>query len=103
MRERRKGGNKERRCLGCLQLRRKEQLLRIATFAPECVIIDEAQKLGGRGAYLCPMADCLIASVKRRQWGRSLRQPIAEQTLTNLLRQLKRHTLWLTGDLQRLW
>jgi len=102
-RVRRKGNNNERLCLGCRQLRLKRNLIRIATFRDGRVIIDEAKKLGGRGAYICPIADCLIAATKRKGWSYGLRRPIDPLTLNELLSNLKRHTLWMSGDLSRLW
>lgn len=102
-RKRRKGGNNERLCLGCRRLKDKRHLLRIASFRDGRVIIDEAQRLGGRGAYVCPFTDCVIAATKRRGWSYGLKGSIDAETLSELLRQLKRHTLRMSGDLSRLW
>ncbi|MFN3421406.1 MAG: YlxR family protein [Armatimonadota bacterium] len=102
-RRQRKGGNNERLCLGCRKLRDKRSLVRIASFRDGRVIIDEAQKLSGRGAYVCPFADCVIAAVKKRSLAHGFRQPIDAKILNELLSQLKRHILWMSGDLSRLW
>lgn len=101
--ERRKGNNNERLCLGCQQLRDKRALVRIAVFRDGNVIIDEAQKSGGRGAYICPIADCLIAATKKKMWFRGFKRPVSVQKLNELLSLLKRHILWMSGDLSRLW
>lgn len=90
-------------CLGCRQLRDKRNLLRIAAFRDGRVIIDEAKKLGGRGAYVCPYADCVIAAAKKRSWAQGFKRPIDAKTVNELLSQLKRHILWMSGDLSRLW
>ncbi len=103
MRCRRKGDNYERMCIGCRQLRHKRSLLRIATLPQPCAIIDKAQRLGGRGVYLCPIMDCLITATKTRQWNRYLKGTKDQQTLLSLLQQLKRDAFWMTGDLKRLW
>ncbi|MCS7185773.1 MAG: YlxR family protein [Armatimonadetes bacterium] len=101
-RRRRKGDRNERLCLGCRQLRDKRNLVRVAAFRDGRVIIDEAKKLGGRGVYVCPYADCVIAATKKRGWGHGFKRPIDAKTLNELLSQLKRHILWMTGDLARL-
>ncbi len=103
MRRRRKGDNCERMCIGCRQLRHKRSLIRIATLPHQCAIIDKAQRLGGRGVYLCPIVDCLITATKTRQWDRYLRGTSDRQTLLNLLRQLGQEAFWMTGDLKQLW
>ncbi|MFA0734506.1 MAG: hypothetical protein LASZOEIN_001867 [Candidatus Fervidibacter sp.] len=102
-RKRRKGNNNERVCLGCSQLRQKRELIRISAFRDKRVIIDEAKNLGGRGAYVCPVTDCVIAATKRKVWAYAFKRPIDAQTLNELLNQLKRHILWMSGDLTRLW
>jgi predicted RNA-binding protein YlxR (DUF448 family) len=102
-RVRRKGNNNERICLGCRRLRPKQDLVRIATFRDGRVIIDEAKKLGGRGVYICTIADCLIAATKKKGWSYGLKRLIDPLTLNELLNQLKRHILWMSGDLTRLW
>jgi len=64
------------------------------------VVVDERQTLGGRGAYVCPTMDCLIAAFKRRVWAQALRRPVPEPAA--LMRQLSPYALWLTGDSKRL-
>ena len=97
---RRKGQTKERLCLGCRRLFSKEHLLRVGALKDGRVIMDERQTIGGRGAYVCPTMDCLIAAFKNRRWAHALRRPMPD--LIALMRQLASRTVWLTGDLQRL-
>ncbi len=97
--ERRKGQTKERLCLGCRRLFLKERLLRVGGFKDGRVIVDEGQTLGGRGAYVCPTMDCLIAAFKGRRWAHALRRPVPD--LVAVMRQLARQTIWLTGNLPR--
>ncbi|MFA0777106.1 MAG: hypothetical protein PVTTEEND_000820 [Candidatus Fervidibacter sp.] len=99
-RKRRKGQTKERLCLGCRRLFPKAQLLRVGALKEGRVVVDERQTLGGRGAYVCPTMDCLIAAFKRRGWGQALRRPVPEPVA--LMRQLSPCALWLTGDPKRL-
>jgi len=99
----RKGHNYERMCLGCRQLRNKSNLMRIVALWDGRIIIDETKKLCGRGAYVCPITDCAIAMFKKRTITYGLKRPINGEKINELLSQLKRHILWMSGDLIRLW
>ena len=71
-----------RRCIGCRKAKPKEQLLRLAAQDGKAVP-DEAQRLPGRGAWLCRDAACARAVTKGRQVSRALKgrgsEPSAEQ------------------------
>jgi predicted RNA-binding protein YlxR (DUF448 family) len=62
-----------RRCLGCLESDTTENLLRCVAFDNR-VVVDEAKGQPGRGAWVHPTAGCLSQSLKRRAWGRALKQ-----------------------------
>ena len=59
----------ERLCVGCRTLHPKDELLRVVRHADGTVGIDPTGKSPGRGAYLCPSAECL--RLARRQGGLS--------------------------------
>ena len=59
----------ERLCVGCRQLHPKSELLRIVRTAEGAAAYDPTGKSPGRGAYLCPSAECL--RLARRQGGLS--------------------------------
>lgn len=101
--KRQKGHNYERVCIGCRKLRHKRYLLRTVALQDGCVIFDETQKLGGRGAYICPLNDCIIAMVKKQSLTNSLKRQVDGSKIGELLSQLKRHILWMSGDLTRIW
>ncbi|MCS7192451.1 MAG: YlxR family protein [Armatimonadetes bacterium] len=101
--KKRKGNNYERMCLGCRQFRNKNYLVRIANLKDGRIIIDDAKKLGGRGAYVCPIFDCAIAMVKKRSLFHSLKRNLKLSDIKELLSELKNHMLWISGDLKRLW
>ena len=77
--------------------------MRIATLPHQRVILDKDQRGGGRGAYLCPVMDCVVTAAKTNAWERHLKRPVERQTLVDLLRQLSQNALWMTGDPKRLW
>ena len=59
----------ERLCVGCRQLHPKDRLLRIVRSSNGTTAYDPTGKSPGRGAYLCPSAECL--RLARRQGGLS--------------------------------
>ena len=60
-----------RTCLGCRQVAAKSELLRVVCVDGE-LIVDAANRLGGRGAYLHPIAECLNKAETRRAFQRAL-------------------------------
>ena len=59
----------ERLCVGCRRLHPKDRLLRIVRSPNGTAAYDPTGKSPGRGAYLCPSAECL--RLARRQGGLS--------------------------------
>ena len=49
----------QRQCIGCNEMKDKKQLIRILKTQDEQIIIDITGKKNGRGAYICPDAECL--------------------------------------------
>ena len=49
----------ERLCVGCRKLHPKGELIRIVRSPEGSISIDPTGKSPGRGAYLCPHAECL--------------------------------------------
>ncbi len=56
-----------RRCIGCMQSRPKEDLIRL-TAGADGLVIDESGKAPGRGFYLCRGSEkCVRLAVKKRK------------------------------------
>ena len=51
-----------RQCLGCREMKPKRELLRVVRSPEGEVSLDTRGKKPGRGAYVCPNADCLKKS-----------------------------------------
>ena len=64
----------ERTCVGCRLRERSEVLLRVVA-VDGAVIPDLRGRLPGRGAWLHPDLECLVAAERRRAFGRALRVP----------------------------
>ena len=48
----------ERTCVGCRQVKVKQELIRVVRLGDGSVEIDTSGKKRGRGAYLCPREEC---------------------------------------------
>ena len=72
-----------RQCLGCREMKPKRQLTRIVKSPQGEVSLDSSGKKPGRGAYICPNADCLKRAVKTkalsRVFGLEIHPEIIEQ------------------------
>ncbi len=79
-----------RRCVGCMESKPKNQLIRIAGYE-EAVSIDMTGKAKGRGVYLCPNEDCFLIAHKKKAIGRGLQMKIEDETITKLFEELKRY------------
>ena len=88
-----------RMCTGCGQMKPKKELVRVVK-APDRVdetgavtekgeiSLDPIGKKPGRGAYLCPCAECLHAARKTRKLERTFGCPIPEEVYDRLEAEL---------------
>ena len=65
-----------RQCVGCNEMKNKEEMLRVLKTAEGEVILDTTGKMNGRGAYLCKNAECLKKAIKHKGIERSLKMEI---------------------------
>ena len=74
-----------RQCLGCREMKPKRELIR-AVRSPEGEIsLDFKGKSPGRGAYLCPSADCLKRAVKSKALPRAFGTEIPQSVMDLLI------------------
>ncbi len=57
-----------RKCIGCGELKEKNQLVRIVRSKEGKISLDVTGKKNGRGAYICPDPECLKQAFKKRDW-----------------------------------
>jgi predicted RNA-binding protein YlxR (DUF448 family) len=76
-----------RTCVACRRRRPQRQLVRIAR-TPAGVAVDVSARLPGRGAYLCPSADCVRTAAQggARKLRRGLRGGDADDVVAALAR-----------------
>jgi predicted RNA-binding protein YlxR (DUF448 family) len=66
----------QRSCLGCRQVRDKNDLIRFVLSPQGEVVPDIESKLPGRGAYTCVSEQCLQAALKQRQFSRAFKRDV---------------------------
>lgn len=78
-----------RRCVGCMESKEKQYLVRIAGYENE-VTLDLTGRAKGRGAYLCKSSiECLETAYKRRALERSLHMQVTEEQKEKISQALK--------------
>lgn len=78
-----------RQCVGCRTQRPKRELVRVVRSPEGQVCLDLTGKKPGRGAYICPQAECLKKAVKSRALGRAFGVEIPQEVFEELARQLE--------------
>jgi predicted RNA-binding protein YlxR (DUF448 family) len=73
-----------RNCIACRQKRSKRELIRIVRTPEGTIELDTKGKRSGRGAYLCPEAECLAAALQPRKLGQALKCQVTAEEVTNL-------------------
>ena len=79
----------QRQCMGCRERMDKRQLIRVVRTPEGNVQLDFSGKLSGRGAYICPKAECLRKAQKGKALDRSLEVPIPEEVYDRLSREIE--------------
>ena len=79
-----------RQCVGCREMKDKNELLRILRNQEGKILLDPTGKMNGRGAYLCRDKACLLKAKKNRGLERSLRQSIPETVYVSLEKELEK-------------
>ena len=83
----------QRQCMGCRERKAKRELIRVVRLTDGNVSLDFSGKLNGRGAYICPKAECLQKARKAKALERSLETEVPEQVYERLNKELEGFTL----------
>ena len=75
--------------MGCRERKAKRELIRVVRGTDGVVSLDFSGKLNGRGAYLCPDAECLKKAQKAKSLERSLEVPIPQEVYDRLAREME--------------
>ncbi len=79
----------ERMCSGCGEHRPKRELIRVVRSPEGGISLDLTGRKNGRGAYLCPRAECLQKARRARRIERSLGCPIPDEVYDEMEKELR--------------
>ena len=78
-----------RQCIGCGEMKSKKEMLRILRTQEEEIILDATGRKNGRGAYICPNAECLKRAKKSKGLERSFKMKIEDEIYDSLTKEIE--------------
>ena len=79
----------QRQCMGCRERRAKREMIRVVRSPEGNVSLDFGGKMNGRGAYICPDAECLKKALRSKALDRSLEVTIPEDVILRLQKEME--------------
>ena len=79
----------QRQCMGCRERKAKREMIRVVRCTDGTVNLDFGGKMNGRGAYICPNADCLKKALRSKALDRSLEVTIPEDVYARLEKEME--------------
>lgn len=80
-----------RKCTGCGEMKPKKELVRVVKTPDDEVLIDLTGRVNGRGAYICPDAQCLKIARKSKRIEKSFQMQIPDEIYDKMEEELKNH------------
>lgn len=74
----------QRTCIGCMQSKNKNELLRIVKQNNGKIFVDKTGKANGRGAYICNSVDCLEKAIKLKRLEKKFETKIDDEIYEDL-------------------
>ena len=78
-----------RQCLGCREMKPKKELIRVVRSPEGEISLDFKGKASGRGAYVCPDAQCLQKAIKAKALERAFSAQIPQEVYDKLNEQME--------------
>ena len=78
-----------RMCTGCGEHKPKKELVRVVKSPTGEISLDSTGKKPGRGAYICPCAECLIKAKKARRLEKAFSCRIPDEIYAAMEEELK--------------
>lgn len=78
-----------RKCLGCQEMKPKRELIRAVRSPEGEVSLDFKGKAPGRGAYVCPDAQCLKKAIRAKALERAFEMSISQEIYDALLKKME--------------
>ena len=79
-----------RQCLGCREMKPKKELIRVVRSPEGEISLDFRGKANGRGAYVCPNADCLKKAIRGRALEKAFSSAIPDEVYDRLREEMER-------------
>ena len=79
----------QRQCMGCRERKAKRELIRVVRGTDGVVSLDFGGKMNGRGAYICPDAECLKKAIRSKALDRSLEVTIPQEVYDRLTHEME--------------
>ena len=79
-----------RKCNGCGEQKDKRELVRIVKNADGEINLDLTGKMAGRGAYICPNAECLKMARKSKRIDKAFETAVPDEVYEKIEEQLKK-------------
>ena len=73
-----------RQCVGCGEMKNKKEMMRVLRTPEGETVLDKTGKKNGRGAYICPNAQCLKKAIENKGLERSFKMPVDKEVYDNL-------------------
>ena len=78
----------QRQCVGCREMKEKRALVRVVKSPEGEISLDFGGRKSGRGAYVCPNADCLKKARKSRALERAFSAAIPAEVYDALEQEM---------------
>ena len=78
-----------RQCMGCRERKPKREMIRVVRGTEGTVSLDFGGKMNGRGAYICPNAECLKKAQRSKALDRSLEVTIPQEIYDRLEKEME--------------
>ena len=79
----------QRQCMGCRERKDKRDMIRVVRTTEGVAVLDFSGKVNGRGAYVCPDAECLRKARKSRSLERCLEVSISQEVYDRLEKEME--------------
>ncbi|MBI2288135.1 MAG: YlxR family protein [Chloroflexi bacterium] len=76
----------QRTCLACRKVKAKQELVRLVCISDGSIEVDIGGKKMGRGAYLCPSAECWEVGLKGSRLAYTLRTTLTRENREQLIK-----------------